>query len=74
MTKVLVGATSGFFLAVTGFYLILNKNFRDHPYPMIGTACLFQAAYFFSYLDIFVVCKLNLIEFHAYSIGFWTSI
>ena len=74
MTKVLIGLTSGLFLAFTGFYLILNKNFRHHPYPMIGTACLFQAAYFFSYFDIFVVCKSNLIEYHAYNIGIWTSI
>ena len=69
--KIFVTLTSGCFLSVAGFYLLLNKKFKKHPYPMIGMACLFQAAYFFSYFDIFSICEYGLIEGLGYNLGLW---
>ena len=74
MINILVGGASGLFLTFTGFYLTLNKKFRHHPMPLVGIACLLQALYFFSYFDIFFVCKFNQIEIFAYAFGLWTSL
>ena len=43
-------------MAFIGFFMMLNKNLKQHPYPMITVAILagaaYQGAYSYSYLRV----------------------
>ena len=47
-TAVISSYISGITLMIAGFFILLNKKFKKHPYPLIGLALLFEASYFFS--------------------------
>jgi hypothetical protein len=65
---------SAMFLAFTGFYFLLRKKFNKHPYQLFGWACLFHAAYFASYFEIFFVCTIQAERSFAVSWGLFASI
>ena len=47
-------------LALVGSFILLNKKFDKHPYPLMGWACLAQAIFYYNLCEvqIFYNCKL----------------
>ena len=35
---------AGVILTFLGFFILLNRNFKDHPFPVMGISCLAMAA------------------------------
>ena len=53
-----------------GLFILLNKKFKKHPYPLIGLALLFESTYFFArYANLFV-CNTGMYLFFAYNYDF----
>jgi hypothetical protein len=44
-------AVSTISLMLTGFFLLLNKRFRQHPYRLMGITCLIESMLFYCTLS-----------------------
>ena len=58
--KIIISTLSGLCLAIIGFFFLLNKKFKKHPYSLFAYACLLQSVYFFCHYSNFLICLLNL--------------
>ena len=54
---------SAIFLMFIGFFLLLNKRFSKHPYPLIAAAMLLNAAYFCALYSNFLICKFHMYKY-----------
>jgi hypothetical protein len=59
---------SGIGLTFTGFYLMLNKKFNKHPYPMIAFTCIIESLQYTNSMIQPIMCFLPLPEIWAASI------
>lgn len=48
MAETILETTSGLMLSFVGFYMLLSKKFKQHPYPIIGIASLIHGGFYFS--------------------------
>ena len=48
---------SGFFLTAVGMFILMNKKFNKHPYPVIAIACLLNGCNFAFRYSNYQICK-----------------
>ena len=73
MSQVLLESLSGILLSLVGFYMMLGTKFQQHPYPLIGFACLVHGGYYFSQVQFLTVCYFNVFNRVEYRRGFFDS-
>ena len=54
---------SGAIFLVLGFFVGFKRDLKHHPYPIIATACLTQASFFYTVkMNMYVLCNNFLFE------------
>ena len=74
MSQVFLESLSGILLSLVGFYMMLGTKFKQHPYPLIGFACLVHGGYYFSQVQFLTVCYFNVFNRVEYRRGIFDSI
>ena len=54
---------SGISLSVIGFYLLLGKSFKKHPYRLLALACIFESALFLNWTK-----RISIVQFRLHKI------
>jgi len=61
-------------LLIAGMFIMFNKKFNKHPYPLIATACLLNSMYFSARFSNVMMCKYQTFNYLKSSMDFLSDI
>lgn len=63
--EIILSQISSLFLTAVGFFILLNKKFSKHPYPLLALALIFQAMVFQGQYLMYFVLPMKMPQFVA---------
>ena len=61
---------SGLCLFLVGMYLLFNRNFKKHPYPMLGITCLAESSWIYNFSQFNLIFVAKIYKIFAFSLFF----